>query len=584
MAEYTAAQEALKRVSALAADHHTALDSAVRFMNAHAWVGGGAPAFAHNLTAHRGRLQSSFSAALSTLTDLVVRHGGPTPATPTLTSQITAINVSPSRFQGIDTRAMTGLLSALGHAGHALSTAGSRLAAELSGHGLSAQPGHTIGSIATWATDRASDLQRRLTRIQQTVPGQLLPAGITAYDLFGSYAADTQGTSTMMRQLAGRDAGALTQLLAIQKQGHDADLGARINAWWHTLAETLQHQLMGLAGFGLLNGLPAAVRDQANRRSLATEKARLQEKLKDLPTSPLDLGGWEKTGNQLRRIEFIEGQLQPRPGYPPPLLLGFVLTGQGRLIVSWGNPDTADITVTNVSGLTTHLETAGGDLGQARALWQQATKTSGDQSVASITWYGYDAPQLDPGLLDPGKSVAFEGAAARGGAALATFQDGLHAAHEPSGTARAVVIGHSYGSLTTGHAATLRPGRLADDLILVGSPGAGVDHAGQLGVDPKHVWVGEAGGDPVAALGRFDTDPGHNSFGAQKLPVGRDVWTSAHSSYWDRDSASLRNMGRIINGQYDKLSAPESPLGVPQLPAPELAPDLALRVQQVTQR
>ncbi|WP_327090018.1 alpha/beta hydrolase family protein [Nonomuraea sp. NBC_01738] len=570
MADYTAAQDALKRATLLAADHHTALDSAVRLMNAHAWVGGGAQPFTEILTAHRARLRSSLAAALHALADLVVRHGGPAPAIPAMTGDVAAISATPGGFQGIDPRAMAGLLATLDQAGHTLAAAGSRLAADLSGQGLSAQPAQALGHIATWATDQTADLRRRLTRIRQTVPGPMLPAAITAYELFGAHAGEAP--DLLLSQLLKRDTNALTRLLARQ----DTGLAARINAWWHTLGNDLQPRLLDMAGFGLLNGLPAAIRDQANRRWLATEKTRLTTALAAATksfTHPLDIGGWEQVANQLRRIEFIEAQLQPRPGYPPPLLLGFDVTGQGRLIVSWGDPDTADITVTNVSGLTTRLETAAGDLAQARALWQQATKTSGAQTVASITWYGYDAPQIDPGLLSPSRSVASDDAAKRGGAALAAFQDGLHAAHEPSSTARAVVIGHSYGSLTTGQAATLRPGRFADDLILVGSPGVGVEHAAQLGLDPKHVWVGEAGGDPVAALGRFGTDPGHDSFGAQHFPVGRNIWTAAHSSYWDPASASLRNMGRLINGQYDDLEQPHHLDGA-QLLMPELAPDL----------
>ncbi|MEU7900520.1 hypothetical protein AB0B45_47785 [Nonomuraea sp. NPDC049152] len=36
--------------------------------------------------------------------------------------------------------------------------------------------------------------------------------------------------------------------------------------------------------------------------------------------------------------------------------------GMGVVFASWGNSDTADITVTNVSGLTTLLETAAGEV------------------------------------------------------------------------------------------------------------------------------------------------------------------------------------------------------------------------------
>lgn len=60
----------------------------------------------------------------------------------------------------------------------------------------------------------------------------------------------------------------------------------------------------------------------------------------------------------------------------------------------------------------------------------------------------------------------------------------------------------------------------------------------------------------------------------QHFPLGRTLWTAAHSSYWDRESASLKNMDRLINGQYDDLERPHH-LDRTQLLMPELAPDLA---------
>ncbi|NUW42373.1 alpha/beta hydrolase [Nonomuraea rhodomycinica] len=576
MADHRAALAAYERAAALAAGHHTDLDPATRLTHAHAWVGGGAPAFADALSRHRSALQSSLAGALHALALLVVRHGGPAPAVPALTTPVTTLAPVPGRFQGIDADAMTALVASLGRAAHTLPVAGARLAAELSGQALSAEPGHALGRIATWTAAQSDDLRRRLHRIRETVPGLSLPSGLAAYGLFGAHAADPGGAERLLARAGAGDEEAVTRLLSVQEGGADTGLAARIAAWWATLSAGTRERLTALPRFGLLNGLPATVRDRANRRWLAEQRARLE---RELATATADLGrladpgllgGWERIAARLRRIDLIEAELRPVPGHPEPLLLAFDVTGQGRLVVSWGDPDTADITVTSVSGLTSGLDAAHGDLERSRALWQQASYYSGDRAIASITWLGYDAPQLDPGLMDPAKSVAFGSAAAEGGKALASFSDGLHAAHRPSGNARAVVIGHSYGSLTTGRAAVLRPGRFADDVILIGSPGVGVDHARQLGVRAEHVWVGEAGNDPVAALGRFGSDPGDASFGGRHMPVGREVFTAAHSSYWQPYSASLQNMGRIINGQYEKIVQP-APLNTqPQLLMPEL--------------
>ncbi|MFD1935874.1 alpha/beta hydrolase [Nonomuraea mangrovi] len=586
MADHDAAQAAFGRVAALAAEHHADLDPAARLSRTHAWVGGGAPAFAAELAHRRSALQSALAAAVHALADLVVRQGGPHPPVPTLTSSITTVSAAPGGFHGIDPQAMTALTTCLDHGAHALTAAASRIAAELSAHGLPTHPGHTIGRIAAWAGTQTSDLRRRLAQIRRTVPGAMLPSGIAAYGLFGTHATDPAGAGALLSRIAAGENSAIARLLAVQEQAQDPGLAARVNAWWQALAAETREHFIDAAGAGLLNGLPATFRDQANRRMLAAEKTRLTRE-RDTATAellrardPLLLGTWERVAHRLRRIELIERELQPVPGNPPPLLLAFDLLGQGRLIVSWGDPDMAGTTVTSVSGLTSGLDAAHGDLHRSRALWQQAASSSGGRTVASITWLGYDAPQIDPGVFEPGTSVAFQHAATKGGAALAAFTDGLRASHQPSSTARSVIVGHSYGSLTTGHAALLRPGRLADDLIFVGSPGVGVDHAGRLGIDPAHVWVGEAGNDPVAALGRFGADPGHAAFGARRFPVERDLYTAAHSSYWNPMSVSLTNMARIINGQYDKIATPEPLNDRPELLMPELAPDLSSRFQR----
>ncbi|WP_431900874.1 hypothetical protein [Nonomuraea sp. bgisy101] len=53
MADHDAAQAAFGRVAALAAEHHADLDPAARLSRTHAWVGGGAPAFAATSAASR---------------------------------------------------------------------------------------------------------------------------------------------------------------------------------------------------------------------------------------------------------------------------------------------------------------------------------------------------------------------------------------------------------------------------------------------------------------------------------------------------------------------------------------------------
>ncbi|MCT9933641.1 alpha/beta hydrolase family protein [Planotetraspora sp. A-T 1434] len=590
MSETVAAWEAFRRVSALATGHCADLDHAVRLMSAHAWVGGGAPRFAGELSRHRTALQSALEDALGAISGLLVRQGAPAPGMPAVRTSVTSMTAGPGPFRGVEVRAMTALVGSLEEAAGRLWGLAGRLHAELAMLCLPSGAAPAVARGADWAGHHARDLGRRLSRIQRAerdsstrLADGVVPSGVIGFDLFEGFAADPGGAGSLLRRVAAGDRQALTALLGLQSQGLDPGLAARINAWWRSLPQHHRDDLVTAMpqGVGSLDGLPAAIRDRANRLFLSAEKARLLAESARLTremartAQPAIYLTLDAVSRSLKRIDIVEKTLAlgGRAGYPPVLLLAFSHAGPGRLIVSWGDPDAADTTVTYVPGLGTRLEGFDCDIERARQLWQQCQVTSGKRRIASIAWLGYDAPQLDPGLITPSRSVAMGVVAAEGAGALAAFSDGLHAAHRPAEGARNVVLGHSYGSLVTGRAAVLRPGRLADDLIFVGSPGVGVEHASELGAGPGHVWVGEAGNDMVTYLGRFSADPGDSAFGARRFFVQRSLITQAHSNYWKPHSASLRNIARIVNGQYEELELPK-PVDHPQLLMPELAPDL----------
>ena len=89
-----------------------------------------------------------------------------------------------------------------------------------------------------------------------------------------------------------------------------------------------------------------------------------------------------------------------------------------------------------------------------------------------MMWLGYDAPDA---FYD--SATLTEGRAEDGGERFADAIDGLRASR-PYDAAHLTAIGHSYGSTTVAHAATDHHIDV-DDIVLVGSPGAGggVDHA-----------------------------------------------------------------------------------------------------------
>ncbi|WSC92428.1 alpha/beta hydrolase family protein [Streptomyces sp. NBC_01754] len=168
--------------------------------------------------------------------------------------------------------------------------------------------------------------------------------------------------------------------------------------------------------------------------------------------------------------------------------------------------------------------------------------------------------------MDPKFADAAEGP-------LSDFLTGIDTAH--GGNVNSTVLGHSYGSLVTGEALRDHPDLPVDNSIMVGSPGAGVNHAKDLNIPTDHVWAATAKNDlinlappdagplaplnPKAYMRLFDDhsilygyDPTSDDFGGQtfgvdsgKLP-GADGLMPAHSQYWE--GQSLANMATILTG------------------------------------
>ncbi|MFD5070160.1 alpha/beta hydrolase [Streptomyces sp. NPDC058369] len=369
----------------------------------------------------------------------------------------------------------------------------------------------------------------------------------------------------------------------------DATPAAR-REWWEHLTDEQREEYLAVYPdqIGNLDGIPSLVRDTANRDNLQLLIGKLEGR--DDETSQVRLAGLREIDRQLAA-----------GGQPPMYLLGIGDEGNGRAIVSFGNPDTARNVSAYVPGLNTSLdkEFATGDIKRARDTARASIKY--DHSSASMVWLGYDAPQFPDGLSS--LAVAGDERAVKGGGSFNQFMDGLVAtnAHDdPHMTA----IGHSYGSRTVG-AATQQGGGIpgVDDIVLVGSPGVGVDRAEDLGVGKDHVFVGAAENDivtklpsrrqaaaglyaipagPVGAylLGDaadhgdddlwFGKDPASEAFGARRFPVAPGprpiglggLSTDAHSNYFDvgpeRDAMSADSIALIAAGKADKVKLEEA--------------------------
>ncbi|MCM2393127.1 alpha/beta hydrolase [Streptomyces albipurpureus] len=382
------------------------------------------------------------------------------------------------------------------------------------------------------------------------------------------------------------------------------DCGSPANRkeWWDSLTQEQREELLATYPdrIGNLDGIPALVRDAANRDNLQLLIGKLEGQSDT--TSQNQLAGLKSIDEQLRA--------QPKPGVPPMLLLGIGDEGLGRAIVSFGNPDTARNVSAYVPGLATSLDAdfANNDIKRARDTASWAIDE--DPSTASIVWLGYDPPQISGEKPLDNLAVTSDRDARVGAIAYNQFMDGLGATNQ-NANPHFTAIGHSYGSLTVGQAAQQDGGIPGvDDIILVGSPGTGAKAATDLGVSGDHVYVGAAENDPVTklpdqnsakglilgaqlgltgpplaapigaaagyALGDaatdenqiyYGTDPAHRDFGAHRFkvddgpPVHFDggVQTPAHSNYFnpDRDDESVRNIAKIIVGDGDAITKQE---------------------------
>ncbi|MDX5565948.1 alpha/beta hydrolase [Streptomyces sp. ID05-04B] len=353
--------------------------------------------------------------------------------------------------------------------------------------------------------------------------------------------------------------------------------------WWDSLSneEREEYKTAFPEIIGNMDGIPSTVRDEANRENISLLIAQLEGRHD------------EAYKEKLEGLKGIQTKLNAG-SQPPMFLLGVGLEGNGRAIVAYGNPDTSKNVSAYVPGLGTKLNSEFADGTVRRALYTAAGAQNYDASSSAIVWLGYDAPQS----LD----VMTTADAERGAPAYNSFMSGISATNE-NADPHITAIGHSYGSRLVG-GATQEAGGIpgADDIILVGSPGVGVDKAEDLGVGKGHVWVGAAendivtklpskkeavagtmglfGGGPAGAyLGGevadqgdddiwFGKDPASKAFGANRFetlpgpeliqPSFPNVLDSkmdieAHSNYFSpeegKDKVSARNIAAIVAGQ-----------------------------------
>ncbi|UFU07387.1 alpha/beta hydrolase [Ruania halotolerans] len=337
-------------------------------------------------------------------------------------------------------------------------------------------------------------------------------------------------------------------------------------SWWANLTtqerEAAIEALPELIGSG--DGLPASARDAANRILLERDLTTLSAKERDgtiTETGQKTLTNARATQEALKQLDdFTDPISGQKAGGTLWLYDPRAFNGDGRIAVAVGDLDTATDVAVQVPGITTEMTDAPGYATKASNLYESARYGGDGSSVASMFWLGYDTPEsaVDVDTLTTGR-------AEDGGGRLADAIDALRASR--ADTAHLTVIGHSYGSTTTSYAATEHD-LDADNVALIGSPGAGpAETADDFSVGADHVFVGRNSRDPVALFGDegawhnpggLGVDPSSADFGATRFEAesegrGSTYDFGEHSNYYDHDSESLYNLGRIVDGHSDSI-------------------------------
>ena len=268
------------------------------------------------------------------------------------------------------------------------------------------------------------------------------------------------------------------------------------------------------------DGSAAAVRLDEFRIELGTALRACSTDLVDT-SRQLDAHALEQRSASLAPMPRVELRHDPR--------------GDGRLVERLGPVD-ASVVVVLVPGVGTDITDRGRLRASADGVWATVAavheRDRGSPDVAVVSWLGYDPPDHVWGGLQRAPAVA-------GARRLVDDVAELRA----GGATRVVVVGHSYGAVLASRAGAA--GMQADELVLLGSPGLGVDHAEQIRLrSGARMWAAAAPGDLVTWLARAGLVHGPDPLAvARRLPMSR----RGHGAYLE-DPVLLAALGVVAGG------------------------------------
>lgn len=359
-----------------------------------------------------------------------------------------------------------------------------------------------------------------------------------------------------------------------------------VSMWWSTLSEEDKKWLLDkhYKLLGNLDGIEFSWRDQANRKILMDEISVREKEMAEIEemrerifkensgrqrwaVSTEDRMKLERALNLKKELEDlyqIRTTLNERTNTT---LVTLDMSGERtKAAVAIGDLDRADHVATFVPGMGTtvrdSLEGYVDDADRIRDHTEDALTKAGrrNEKAATVAWLGYDAP-ADNTVL----SVVGTGLAEQGAKRLTSFVEGMQSTHALHGNQRdshLTLIGHSYGSTTSGMAAAhVKPG-IVDDLVLFGSPGSGVQSVDEYNITGQQYVSGvpDWWNDAVQGIGtdyNFGRNPlemdgfEHLSNESPKEPSGWFNWLNPFDrhgtdTYLHEDSKILEDISSVV--------------------------------------
>lgn len=268
----------------------------------------------------------------------------------------------------------------------------------------------------------------------------------------------------------------------------------------------------------------------------------------------------QATTAQKRRLETLDEMLQPvsqglvaTPDgqrvhvFGPRQFLYAEVEGQGRMIEVLGDLEKARNVVVLIPGMNNDLDRVRSQLDRA-----QEIKNEVGPNTAVVVWQGYYAPiGLEEGISTD-SSVAAQ-------PLLSRFEAGLDVVRAPDSAT--TFIGNSYGAQVLGRALKEAVDRESPDgvnpdrAVLVGSPGVdeSVTSAAQITPSGTQLYVARSKGDYVSYAEHHGPDPAGFP-DVFRFETDGDVSIRGHMSYFELNSESMRNVGRIGRGDLDLVT------------------------------